>query len=189
MPTNMDAGKHSNFLKDIMSPKVYDKSGSRLKKLSFLQSREVPTVPGIKNIGFLLSELIKLFAFRYLVVETMTPPDAKFASVMEAMDTKAANINMDTANDADNARDKDPNEDPKEESNAKEDKLNVVYWRGLENHLSMIALFAVVLCQNGWPQSDKADPQEMVLSRDEKCGMLAGTVKSRSVAEVFVQPL
>ena len=36
MPTNMDAGKCSNFLKDIMSPKVYNKSSSRLKKLSFL---------------------------------------------------------------------------------------------------------------------------------------------------------
>ena len=63
MPTNMDAGKRSNFLKDIMSPKVYDKSSSRLEKLSFLRSREVPTIPGIENIGFLLSELIKLFAF------------------------------------------------------------------------------------------------------------------------------
>jgi hypothetical protein len=188
MPTNMDAGKRSNFLKDIMSPKVYDKSSSGLEKVDFLWRREVPTVPGVENIGFLLSELIKLFAFRYPVVETTTPPDAKFASVMEAMDAEAADINMDTADDADNAGDKDPNEDPKEESNAKEDKLNAVYRRGLENHLGVIALFAAILRRNGWPQSDKADPQEMVLSRDEKCGMLAGTAKSRSVAEVFVQP-
>lgn len=188
MPTNMDAGKRSNFLKDIMSPKVYDKSSSGLEKLSFLRSRAVPTVPGVENIGFLLSELIKLFAFRYPVVETTTPPDAKFASVMEAMDAKAADINMDTADDAGNAGDKDPNEDPKEESNAKEDKLNAMYRRGLENHLGVIGLFDLILSRNGWPQSDKADPQEMVLSRDEKCGMRAGTAKSKSAAEVFVQP-
>ena len=110
-------------------------------------------------------------------METTTPPDAKFASVMEAMDAKAADINIDTANDADNAGDKDPNEDPKEESNAKEDKLDAVYRRGLENHLGVIALFATILHQNGWPQSDKADPQELVLSRDEKCGMRAGKIK------------
>jgi hypothetical protein len=146
MPTNMDTRKCSNFLKDIMSPKVYDKSSSGLEKLSFLQSREVLTILSIKNIRFLLSELIKLFAFQYLVIETMTPLDAKSASIMEAIDTKAANINIDTANDADNAGDKDPNEDPKEESNDKEDKLNAVYQRGLENHLSVITLFAMILC-------------------------------------------
>jgi len=111
MPTNMDAGKRSNFLKDIMSPKVYDKSSSGLEKVNFLWSREVPTVPGVENIGFLLSELIKLFAFRYPVVETTTPSDVKLASLMEAMDAKAADINMNTADDADNAGDKDPNEE------------------------------------------------------------------------------
>jgi hypothetical protein len=197
MNTDMKTALRSSFLKDIMSPRMYGKVGGPQKR-NFLRTKEVPEVEHVPNINKLLYQLIRLFASRYKEPPVVVDPDDDVVNIIKKAETKAkaeaieakdTDINMDTADDAGNAGDKDPNNYPNQESNAKED-LDAVLLRGLKDHHAVIVAFEHFLHRHDWPEDDEAKPQSKMLSQDEKRGMRAGSAKSKSVAEengVFVQ--
>ena len=174
MRTSMTIEQRSNFLKDIMSPKVYGTRGGSEKR-TFIQAREVPQVLGNMNMYFILSLLIQLLAVRYPVFIMAPPQNHDIDSIRGRLQGKNPDIKIVTDDDASNAGDKRQEDDDKKDD--------------LKDHSMVIAIFEDFLNRDDWAEHDGANLQPKMASQDENRGMLAGSGKSRSAAEengVFV---